>query len=235
MRLLYLDDSGKLHPNDSSTFVTFGGFSIDESQWHPFVRRVSGAKRAFFPNRDGGNPNLWEIKSTDFLKPSNIKKKVYQRFFDELLRILKQSGCRAYGVRIPKDKLIPPVIEEKYIPLAFQRLIAKFYAETQYYRTTGSVVCDWSAYDMDHHLAQCVVSSVISRNLTDLIGGVTYGSSHSLVPIQVADLISGAINRQAQGRSDLDALVRGIKSLQLENRSSLDIDGFPVVSVFNLF
>ena len=74
MRILYLDDSGKLHPNDSSTFVTFGGFSIDESQWHRFVKQINGAKSNFYPNREQGNPNLWEIKSLEFMTAKNLRR-----------------------------------------------------------------------------------------------------------------------------------------------------------------
>lgn len=235
MRILYLDDSGKLHPNDSSTFVTFGGFSIDETQWHRFVKQVSGAKAAFFPNREHGNPNIWEIKSLDFLRPKNLKRSVNRKFFEELTRILSRCHCHVYGVRIPKSKLKLPISEERYVPLAFQKLIAKFYEEIRHYHTTGSVVCDWSAYLMDEHIAKCVASMVVSRNLNELVGGVTYGSSHSLVPIQVADLISGTINRQAQGRTDVAALGSLFESLRYADSSARDIDGFVVNSLFDLF
>lgn len=235
MRILYLDDSGKLHPNDSSTFVTFGGFSIDESQWHRFVKQINGAKSNFYPNREQGNPNLWEIKSLEFMTAKNLRRGVNRRFILELISILTRCGCHVYGVRIPKSKLNPPISEATYIPLAFQRLIAKFYDEIQHYDTSGSVVCDWSAYKMDEHIAKCVASMVFSRGLTGLIGGVTYGSSHSSVPIQTADLIAGAINREAQGRTDLSDTVRLFEMLKYADQARRDIFGFDINSLFNLF
>ena len=45
MQLLYLDDSGKIHPNEKDTKVAvFAGFTVDEGNWHRLVRQVSGAK-----------------------------------------------------------------------------------------------------------------------------------------------------------------------------------------------
>jgi hypothetical protein len=61
MRILYLDDSGKIHPHDPAKVVVFAGFSVDEDSWHQLIRQIAGAKATSFPNR--GNPNEWEIKS----------------------------------------------------------------------------------------------------------------------------------------------------------------------------
>jgi hypothetical protein len=49
MRILYLDDSGKVHPNDPAKFVVFGGFSVDEGRWRALVRQLNGMKNRFFP------------------------------------------------------------------------------------------------------------------------------------------------------------------------------------------
>ena len=51
MKVLYVDDSGKVHANDHSKVAVFGGFSIDEGKWHQFVRQISGAKALHFPDR----------------------------------------------------------------------------------------------------------------------------------------------------------------------------------------
>jgi hypothetical protein len=39
MRLLFLDDSGKAHPSDSSRFVVYAGISLKSNQLPEFHRR----------------------------------------------------------------------------------------------------------------------------------------------------------------------------------------------------
>lgn len=72
MRILYLDDSGKVHPNDPAKFVVFGGFSVDEGRWHALIRQLNGVKNRFFPHRS--KPYEWEVKSTDFLTSNDWTK-----------------------------------------------------------------------------------------------------------------------------------------------------------------
>ena len=67
MQILYLDDSGKVHPNDPLEAVAFGGFTVPQHRWYALLRQVSGLKGRFEPNR---KPHEWEIKSGDFLTPN---------------------------------------------------------------------------------------------------------------------------------------------------------------------
>src|SRR5262245_50567949 len=144
MRILYLDDSGKIHPNDPARFVVFAGFSVDEESWHELVRKITGAKARFFPHR--GNPNSWEIKSTAVVTPDRWKKKVNRCLCRAIPTILRASGCYVYAVSLEKAKATDALVEEKFVPLAFQRLIAKFNDEITSADTTGSIVCDWSTH-----------------------------------------------------------------------------------------
>ncbi len=124
MRILYLDDSGKIHPHDSSRVVVFAGFSVDEGDWHRVLRQISGAKANFF--RPRGNPNSWEIKSVDFLTPNNWRRAYKRRFCFEIAGILGRNGCHVYMVSMEKARAVDALDEAKFLPLALQRLIAKF-------------------------------------------------------------------------------------------------------------
>ena len=233
MRILYLDDSGKLHPNDTSKFVVFGGISVDEGNWHKLVRQINGAKAAFFAKR--GNPNDWETKSTDCLTNNAWNRSNIRRFCFEIVRILQRNGCHVYVVSIEKAKIAGLAHEEKFIPLAFQRLIAKFFDEIVNSAATGTIVCDWSAYRLDQHIAKCVTSMVVSKNMQFLRGGVTYADSHALPPLQACDLIAGAFRRHFEGHQSLQPLVSELSKLRYQNPGALDVHGYPVDSIFSLF
>jgi hypothetical protein len=191
------DCDGKIHPHDPAKFVVFAGFSVDEENWHNLVRKIAGAKSKHFPNR--GSPNDWEIKSADYIDSNNWKRQKKRQFCFAFPRILRANGCYVYAVSLEKAKANDALKEEKFVPLAFQRLIAKFNDEINTADTTGSIVCDWSTHQMDRHLTNCVNAMIFTKYMVRLRGGVTYGSSHALPPLQVADLIAGTLRCSLEG------------------------------------
>src|SRR5690348_7518093 len=74
MRILYLDDSGKTDPKHNSRFIVYAGLAVADAEWSILNRRLTGAKARFFPNRAGGKPNLWELKTVDFLTKNAWKR-----------------------------------------------------------------------------------------------------------------------------------------------------------------
>lgn len=155
-----------------------------------------------------------------------------RRFCAELVDILSKNSCSVYAVHFEKAAAKHPIDEDWVVPLSFQRLAEKFACELTAQRTIGTVVCDWSTHSLDRHVSNCVQSHVIAQNLRSIIGGVTYGSSQSLVPIQVCDLISGTFRISEEGglhlaklRQDLEALPNGV----------VDRRGFSPRSVSKLF
>jgi hypothetical protein len=235
MRILYLDDSGKVHPNDPAKVVVFAGFSVDEESWHDLIRKISGVKARSFPYRGAGNPNEWEIKSTDFIDRNSWRRKKNRRFCFSIPNILRATGCYVYSVSMEKAKATDPLREDKFVPLAFQRLIAKFNAEVSSAETTGSIVCDWSTHQLDRHLTNCITGMVVSRFMYRLRGGITYGSSRALAPLQIADLIAGTLRRSMEGHSELDGLANAFRGLHFTSPGQQDSFGFQVDSVFKLF
>lgn len=98
MRILYLDDSGKVHANNDSRVAAFGGFSVDEGSWHRVVRKIAGLKAAMFPNR--GKPDDWEVPSDAFLTLNNWQRAKKRRFCHELAYVLATNGCNVYAVTL---------------------------------------------------------------------------------------------------------------------------------------
>ena len=233
MKILYLDDSGKVHPNDPARFVVFGGFSVDEGRWHSLVRQLNGVKYRFFPQRS--KPYEWEVKSTDFLTSNDWKRAKRRNLCFEVANALERNNARVYVVSMDKSKAIGSLAEARFIPLMFQRLVAKFHSEIVNEANTGSIVCDWSTYQMDHHVSNCVTSMVIVNKLELVRGGVTYGSSASLVPLQVADLIAGAFRRYLEGQNHLQSLQQRLVELRYVRPGETDFQGYPVDSIVNLF
>ena len=169
VRFLYLDDSGKAHPNAPGNVVVLAGLSIDENELHAFNRQARGAKQKFFPRRGR--------------------------------------------------------------PLLMQRLAAKFHAEAQHLQTSGTIICDWSQYRQDEHIADCLNSMITARRMIELRGGVTYGSSASNESIQVADLIAATFRRVAEGQMHLEPLRDTFQRLRYERQGFNDIEGYPVDSI----
>jgi len=232
MRILYLDDSGKIHPHDPSTVVVFGGFSVDEGDWHRLIRQISGAKGNFFERR---KPRDWEIKSGDFLSRNDWKRGFKRRFCSEIARILRDNHCSVYAVSMDKARAHDALHEAKFVPLALQALIAKFYEELVDNEETGSIVLDWSTYQMDHHITNCLTAMTVVNEMGRLRGGVTYGSSLALPPLQAADLIAGTMRRSLEGQHRLDPLAAEFTALRYANPGRLDLNGYPIDSIAKLF
>lgn len=56
MHILYIDDSGKIHSNNSDNVAVFAGFSVPEDRWHKLVRQVNGVKASIYPARGEVSP-----------------------------------------------------------------------------------------------------------------------------------------------------------------------------------
>jgi len=234
VRVLYLDDSGKPHSKHPSRCVAYAGFSVDEADWHALVRHVTGAKARHFPRR--GKPTDWELKSVDFLTKNAWNRANNRRFAFEVVDILKRDRCTLYAACFDKALATKPLDEGWVVPLAFQRLAAKFDAELAAAGTRGVIMCDWSTHALDRHVSDCVQSFVLTRGLAStIIAGVTYGSSRSLIPIQVCDLVAGAFRMWLEGARRLDRLVAELNALRFCRPGVSDALGLPVDSVVNLF
>lgn len=234
MRFLYLDDSGKPHPGHPSRCLVFGGFSIDESNWHAFVRQLSGAKAAHFPKR--GRPSDWELKSKDFTSQNSWKRATNRAFCMEMADILRRNKCSVYVVYLHKQNASKPLHESWVVPRCFQVLATKFACELAAESTTGAMVCDWSTHDVDQHVSNCVQSFVLTKGITSIVGGVSYGSSSSLVPVQVADIIASTFRRFHEGQSPyIEPLVEEFRGLVWNRVGLKDVDGFPARTELCLF
>ena len=235
MHLLYLDDSGKIHVNDPCKVAVIAGFSVPVGNWHRLVRHISGAKGKLLPSRASGNPNAWEIKSGDFVDQQKWQRAKNRNLCFELVEILKRNNCYVYSVSIDKAKATGDLDANKFVPLMIQRLAARFHDQVRSEGSTGMIVLDWSTHQLDEHVTRCVSSMVATQKLNELIGGVTYGSSHALPPLQVADLIASVMRRDAEGEPHIYDLAEALKSLRFELDGHVDSNGFPVCSVGRVF
>jgi hypothetical protein len=235
MRFLYLDDSGKAHANDQALAVAFAGVSVDEDSYHDLVRRLTAAKAKYFPSKGNGDPHSWELKSADLLTPKNWKRRTNREFVREMVRILRRCDARVYGVTALKARAMKAVDESWLVPLMIQRMATKFYAEVQQRQTTGMIVCDWSTYKLDDHIARCVGSMVATRRMREMRGGVTYGSSHAVPPLQAADIIVSTFRRSREGQAHLSRIHADLQQLRYSHPTERDIDNHPVDSIVSLF
>lgn len=233
MRFLYLDDSGKPETAHPSKVLAFAGFSVDQRKWHDVVRQLSGAKAMHFPGR--GKPAKWEVKSEDFTTPNAWNRAKNRQFCFEVVSILKRNECTVYAAWLNKANASQPLHQDWAVPLCFQVLASKFERELVEWGTHGTIVCDWSTYPLDRHVSNCVQSFVLKHGITSIVGGVSYGSSRSLVPVQACDLIVSVYRRFAEGGTYLQDLMDAIRGLVRNRSTERDVTGHSCVSEVKLF
>ena len=200
-----LDDSGKPEFSHPSRGLVIGGFSVPSSQVPHLSRKVAGAKAKFYPDR--GDPALWELKSSDIIKPNPWKRRKNRDLAHELLRIVQEARGTVYTVSIDKRQMHHPMTLKTTMPLQLQVLVEHFAVECSAYRETGLIVSDWSNHHHDAHASKCVGSFITSRRLP-LHPSVYYANSLTTPAIQVADLIAGVRRRVVEGDRRLATLNR---------------------------
>lgn len=222
-RVLFLDDSGKPDMKHHSTGLVIGGVALPSSEVPTLSRRLAGAKAKYFPNR--GDPALWELKSTHFIKPNPWKRARNRKFVNETLRIVVQASGTIYTVSIDKRRMHHPMTLTTTMPLQLQALVEHFAVECAQHRETGLIVSDWSSHHLDAHASKCVGSFITTRRLP-LHPSVYYANSLTTHAIQIADLIAGVRRRVVEGDVRLVSLNRRMAATRtLPNRSRLGTGG----------
>ena len=206
-RILFLDDSGKPSPNDGTSTMVIGGFSIPSEHVPAFSRRVAGAKSRFFSQR--GDPGKWELKSTVIVRTKSLRRSKNRRFLQELIQILTDTNCTVYSASIDKSRMYHQMSLRTTMPLQVQALLEHFDAECRASSDTGLVISDWSSHHLDAHASQCVATYSISRRL-QVHPTLYFANSSSSHAIQAADLVAGIRRRHLEGDASLAAFAEAL-------------------------
>ena len=204
-RVLFLDDSGKPSPRDTTEAVVIGGFSIPSAKVPALDRMVAGAKSRFYPDQSRGNPGKWELKARRIITPDAWQRSKNHLFVTEVMRILGQLDCTVYTVSIDKRRMYHDMTLEKTMPLQLQALIEHFSVECREHDETGLIVSDWSNHALDAHASKCVATFVVTRRLP-MHPSVYYANSKTSHAIQIADLVAGIRRRAVEGDANLQPI-----------------------------
>lgn len=199
-RLLFLDDSGKPDLNHASGAVVIGGFAVDAALYPTLSRRILGAKAKYFSNR--GQPQAWELKSANLVKPNPWRRAKNRHFCHEVARILGSVNATVFSTTLVKSRLKHAMVLTTSMPLQLQSLVEHFEVECKATSTVGMVVSDWSNHHLDQHASQCVASFAAANGLA-VHPAVYYASSHASAGVQVADVIAAVQRRVAEGDTSL--------------------------------
>ena len=211
-RVLFLDDSGKPSPRDTTKAVVIGGFSIPSENVRALDRMVAGAKSRFYPGR--GNPGERELKAKRTITPDPWKRSKNRAFVTEIMRILGQLDCTVYTVSIDKRRLHHHMTLARTMPLQFQVLVEHFSVECRVRNETGLIVSDWSNHALDAHASQCVATFVISRHLP-MHPSIYYANSKTSHAIQIADLVAGIRRRAMEGDTNLQPIDDDLAAIRI--------------------
>ena len=169
------------------------------------------------------------------MTPNNWQRAKKRNFCLELAGILRRNGCHVYCLSLEKVKAKDPLDPDKFVPLMLRRAVTKFSDEVLTYGTTGSVVLDWSTHQLDHHITNCVTSMTVVENLAHLRGGVTYGSSAALPPLQVADIVASVLRRSIEGQPHVMEIAKAFWDLEYRRVDAVDEFGNPMSSTGKVF
>jgi hypothetical protein len=71
--------------------------------------------------------------------------------------------------------------------------------------------------------------------MQEVFGGVCYGDSFALAPLQIADLIARTFRMSEEGQHHVTDFAKALEKLGRKIPGKIDVLGWPMESIFRLF
>ena len=190
--LVFVDESGKPHPNDSTTNPVLCGVCIKESDIKPLTQSIYQLKMRIF-GKDT------EIKATSLIRRQVLNKKMTnnKQYVDELIKTACSFDIKIFAIIMDKPDN-PVVMSEKLLPKHYKLLIKRieYYCENYNYEKAILVFDEVTPRD-DLIVAKCITKflfmSELGKQFDRILEMPFFVSSEVTPAIQLADIFASII------------------------------------------
>lgn len=201
MFFLYIDESGKPAPTDSSPIFCLAGIAFHVDSWNTVNTDYLNTKNRFF-----SVPTYEEVKASNILNFPNKDNRRNIRFVHNVLDIALKRRPRIFSVALYKNEFYSSYKAIKgrdfdhkgrALPMCLKKLILSYHSYLSNERSPkekGIIILDsTSFYAQDYELAKTINKYIFDtqdRSTFSIIESPFFGLSHLLSILQIADFLS---------------------------------------------
>ena len=199
--LVFIDESGKPHPKDSTETPVLCAVSIKERDIKHLSQNIFKLKMRIFGNDT-------EIKSTSLIRRQVITKNMTKnkQFVDELVKIACSFDIRVFAIIMEKPD-IPFIMTEVSLPKHYKLLIKRveYFCENYNYEK-AILVFDKITPGEDYVVAKCITNflfmSKLGKDFDRILEMPLFVNSAVTPAIQIADIFAGIIRHYYENGLD---------------------------------
>jgi len=199
--LVFIDESGKPHPNDSTKNPVLCGVCINEYDIRDISRSIYRLKLRLF-GKDT------EIKSTSLIRRRIFTKNmtINKQYVDEFVRIACSYDIKVFAIIMDKPDT-PVILNESLLPKHYKLLIkrAEYFCEN--YNHEKAILVFDEVPGNDLIVAKCITKflykSKLGKKFDRILEMPLFVSSEVTPAIQIADIFAGIIRHYYENEIDL--------------------------------
>ena len=230
--LVFIDESGNPHPNDSSPKPVIVAVCIDE----PEVRRASS--RIYALKRQVLIDQSTEIKALQMLNRGTFRRVQEKReFVESFFDLLRELPITVFAIKMERPQQTPP--ETDFLPNQFRFLLERIALLAESQKQMATLLFDGDGIAPFGGLSEKFNSylhrSNEGRALTTITDGPYFVDSRITVGIQIADMAAGVVRLYEEnelfrgvpaGDSFLHAISRFYRIVESKTVNQTNADGY---------
>jgi hypothetical protein len=200
--LVFIDESGKPHPKDSTTNPVLCGVCIKESDIKSISQSIYQLKMKIF-GKDT------EIKSTSLIRRQILAKNMTnnKQYVDEFVNIACSFDIRVFAIIMDKPDT-PFILSKTLLPKHYKLLIKRveYFCENYGYEK-AILVFDEVSPEADYIVAKCITNflfmSKLGKEFDRILEMPFFVSSEVTPAIQISDIFAGIIRHYYENGLDI--------------------------------
>jgi hypothetical protein len=189
--LIFIDESGKPHPNDSTTNPVLCGVCIKESDIKIITKSIYRLKMKIF-GKDT------EVKSTSLIRRRIFDKNmtINKQYVEEFVKTACSLDIRVFAIIMDKPN-VPVILNESILPKPYKLLISRVERYCDNYGHEKAILVFDEDPGNDLIVAKCITNflfrSKIGKRFDYILEMPFFVSSKVTPAIQIADVFAGII------------------------------------------